>query len=329
MKSSLKKKKIAIVGASGYIGSKLVLKLSEFDCSILRISRNKDKLKPLASTLANIMDFEVKYDDIKWEDILDNVDLVYYLSSQTSTYIAEKNIIEDYNSSVKPIVELLKYCEKINNNLTIIFSSAVTICGLTESLPVDETFKDNPVTIYDVHKLLIENYIKFYCSKSFIKGTSLRLANVYGPGTESSSSDRGILNKMISRAMEGHDLSVYGKGNYLRDYIYLDDVVDALLKAYEYIDKTNGNHYIISSGEGNTIKEAFELITKKVSEILEIHTKVNQASIPDSLALIEYRNFIGNSDSFMAHTKWKPTVNLNEGIKSTIKEFKGIKKWLD
>lgn len=325
MNNFFKNKQLVVVGASGYIGSKLVLELSKINCTIIRITRDKDKLISFSNTLANIIDYEVNYDNINWNDILQDSDIVYYLSSQTSIYIAEKDILEDYNSSVKPLVGLLKYCEEYKNKLQIIFASAVTISGLTNVLPVNENTRDNPITIYDAHKLLIENYIKFYSSKNIIQGTSLRLANVYGPGVQSSSNDRGILNKMIYMSINGNNLSVYGSGEYVRDYVHIDDVVNAFLKASKHINKTTGNHYIISSGEGNTIKEAFKLITKKVSQILQVDTKIHNVDAPDTLALIEHRNFIGNSDNFFKATGWKHSIKFDDGIENTIKYFTGNK----
>lgn len=325
MKNFFNNKNIAVIGASGYIGSKLVLELSKFECQINRITRNIKSLIPYYDSKAVIIDHEVDYNNVNWNIILNNIDIVYYLSSQTSTYVAEQDLIKDYNSSVKPIVEMLKQCENIENDITVIFASAVTICGLVESLPVNENYIDNPVTIYDTHKLLIENYLKFYSNKKSIKSASLRLSNVYGPGVQSSSNDRGILNKMALHAMHGKDLSVYGSGSYIRDYIHIDDVVNAFLKAAEHIDKINGNHYIISSGEGNTLKEAFELITQKVYDIMQIETKVYSVDAPETLSLIEYRNFIGNNNKFADSTGWRCNIKFQEGIESTIRYFNGAK----
>lgn len=314
-------KTILVVGASGYIGSKLIYKLLNADCTIIRLSRDKNKLEKLEKQKARIIDYEVDYQNINWDKIAKDVDIIYYLSSQTSIYVAEKDLVTDYDSSVKPFVQLLKYCELKEKKVTIVFASAATICGITDKIPVDESFQDNPITIYDIHKLLIENYLKFYISKNIVKGVSLRLSNVYGPGIKSSNNDRGILNLMIKNALSGKDLTLYGDGDFLRDYIYIDDTVDAFLSASKNISKTNGNHYIISSGEQNTIKDAFTVISNHVSLLLHKPININFVDMPENSSLIEQRNFIGNSFDFNISTGWKFKISLSDGIKNTINYY--------
>jgi nucleoside-diphosphate-sugar epimerase len=105
--------------------------------------------------------------------------------------------------------------------------------------------------------------------------------------------------------------------------VHIDDVVNAFLKAAVYIKNTTGNHYIISSGEGNTIKEAFQLITRKVSQILGIATNIKNVDAPNTLALIEHRNFIGDSNNFFKATGWRYSIKFNNGIENTINYFIG------
>jgi nucleoside-diphosphate-sugar epimerase len=314
-------KTILVVGASGYIGSKLINELLNNDCTIIRLSRDKKKLKKLENQKAKVIDFEVDYQNINWSKIAKDVNIIYYLSSQTSVYIAEKDLIADYNSSVKPFVKLLKYCELKDKKITIVFASAATICGITDKIPIDESISDNPITIYDIHKLLIENYLKFYVSKNIVKGVSLRLANVYGPGIRSTNNDRGILNLMVRNALDGKNLTLYGDGEFLRDYIYIDDTIDAFFRASQYIYETNGNHYIISSGEQNTIKDAFTFIITQVSLKLDKLIEINYTDFPEDSSLIEKRNFIGNSRNFNLATGWKAKIPLGNGIKNTINYY--------
>lgn len=317
-----KNKNIIIVGASGYIGSSLVNKLKNFECKIIRISRNPKQLTLLKESSADILDLGLDFKSEQFLYEIKKVDIIFYLSSQTSTYVAEKNIIEDYEQSVVPVLDLLAVCDKLTSTPTFVFSSAVTVCGLVDKLPVDESAETNPITVYDIHKLLIEKYLKFYTQKGIIKSCILRLSNVYGPGVKSSSSDRGILNLMIKKALEAEDLTLYGDGCFVRDYIYIDDVIDAFLRACKYIDNTNNKHYIIGSGLENDIKKAFELIVKKNSTITGKDIRINSIPMPLNMSKIESRHFLANNTLFCNDTNWMVQTTLDCGIEKTMKNFK-------
>jgi len=312
-------KTILIFGASGYIGSNLVARLRNFQCTIVRISRNIESLSDINSD--NVINAELDFENSYFLDLIKKSDIIYYLSSQTSTYIAEKNILKDYEDSVNPILILLDKIKSYKNHPIFIFSSAVTICGLSENILVDENEQDNPVTIYDIHKLTIEKYIKFFTENHHIKGCILRLSNVYGPGVTSSNPDRGILNLMIKKALSKENLTLYGNGNFIRDYIFIDDTINAFLQASISIKKTNNKHYIIGNGKGVSIKNAFEIIKNTAYKIFDIDIGIQKVDIPSNLSVIEYRNFTANNNRFKNATNWNASTSLDDGIKKTMVFF--------
>jgi len=154
-----------------------------------------------------------------------------------------------------------------------------------------------------------------------VKGATLRLANVYGPGPASNSADRGVLNLMIHRALQGEILTIFGQGNYLRDYIFVDDVVLAFLEAAANIEAITGKSFIIGSGEGHTIAEAFQLVKERVELITCKSVSLINVAPPLNLAQIETRNFVANSLLFKGLTGWHPQYSLIEGIDRTIRSY--------
>jgi len=80
------------------------------------------------------------------------------------------------------MLNLLEICRKKKLKPIVLFSGTVTEAGICQEMPVNETVKDSPITIYDIHKLMAETYLKHYCRQGFVRGAILRLANVYGPG---------------------------------------------------------------------------------------------------------------------------------------------------
>jgi nucleoside-diphosphate-sugar epimerase len=255
------------------------------------------------------------------ERALDGIDVVFHLASQTSVYVAEDDPPGDLDSNVRPMQHLLEACRLSGRPRTIVFASTVTVAGLTKELPVSEAVPDVPVTTYDVHKRMAEQYLEFYVRRGLVQGGTLRLANVYGPGPKSSRADRGVLNAMMRRALAGQPLKVYGTGEFVRDYVYVDDVARAFVKAAENADKLDGKHYVLSSGQGNTLRHAIG----RVAALAEEHTgravAVEHVDPPATLSPIESRNFVGDITLLRKTTGYAPTVGLDEGIRRTIAFF--------
>ena len=312
-----KSKSVLITGGSGYIGSHIIDRLSKEDCKISCFTRNKDILKK--NGIKYILgDYDNQ--DI-WNQALEDVDIIFHLAAQTSIYTAEKYPEMDYVANVKPIEVLLKALEIRGKVPFIVFSGSATQFGMTESNPVSEQTEDNPSNYYDFHKLLAERYLKLYIRKKVVKGVSLRLCNVYGPGPRSSSNDRGILNMMIKKALANENLTIYGSGNYLRDYIYIDDVVNAFILCPLNAEAVNGLHLIVGSGEGKTIKDAITQVVNIINNAHGTVSKIEHTDPPPILLETEFRNFIANNSLIKNKLSWNSEIGFNQGILRTAASF--------
>lgn len=313
-----KGRRILITGGKGFLGTNLVDLLKDIDCHIVRLGRSGGIFEPV--------DGAVRLEDVTgdirermtWERVLEGVNMVFHFAAQTSVYVANENPSADLNINVVPMLYLLEICQEKGWRPTILFSGTVTEAGIPESLPVDETHPDIPVTIYDLHKLMAEKYLKYYTSQGIVHGVTLRIANVYGPGPKSSSADRGVLNVMIRKALKGETLSIYGKGDYLRDYVYVKDVARAFLEAGAHIERVNGQHFVIGSGEGHTLADAFKLVAERVRLKAGQRVSVAHVEPPTSQSPIETRNFVADSRRFTQATGWRPAYSLSEGIDRTV-----------
>jgi UDP-glucose 4-epimerase len=306
-----------VTGASGFLGTALIHSLRAAGFRVIGVTRQ-------ATTEAS-SGLERRQGDLRlaefWQRELSGVDLVIHLAAQTSVYVADQEPAKDWEANVLPMLQLLESCRQTARRPFILFAGSATQCGLATSLPVSEREPDRPVTIYDRHKLAAEQYLEHYVSRGWARGATLRLANVYGPGPASSSSDRGVLNQMIRRALRGEDLTVYGEGKLVRDYVYLEDVVDAFLRAAASADRINGMHFMVGSGRGCTLVDAFALVAERVGILTGNRVQVRHVPAPTTLSPIESRNFVADISALAAATNWRPTVDLATGIDRTARNF--------
>jgi len=316
--SYYKDKKILITGGTGYLGSSVLNALSFLPCKIIVLDV-RDNVLPISGRVAQV---SLKLADIRnkdtWLEFLRGIDIVFHFAAQTSSYAANENPLMDLETNLLPLVTFIETC--FNNKLRpdIIFSGTVTEVGLTDTWPVSETFKDQPVTVYDINKLAAEKYLQYYSNQMGGRAVILRLANVYGPGPAGSSADRGILNMMIRKALKGESLTIYGEGNFIRDYVYIDDVVKAFLMTGVNMGALNGKYYVIGSDIGTSIKDMVNTVRDEGVRRTNKQIRVKHIPAPDNLSPIEFRNFIADSAAFASITEWKAEVSLREGINRTI-----------
>jgi len=303
-----------VIGASGYIGSKLVNKLTDSGCNVIRSSRrdtitNGDSEFVMAEL--DSLDF--------WLNIVEKSDVIIHLAGNTSINVANDNPALDLNSSVVPIYRLIEACKILRKRPRVVFASTVTAYGFTDNLPVSEATAENPESFYDLHKFFVERQLVLATKLNICDGVSLRLANVYGPSSaNSSANDRGILNKIIGLALAGDIVSLYGGGNYIRDYIYIDDVVDAFILA-SISSKSAGEVFNVGSGVGTSVRDAFNAVTQEVYRQTNKIIEMKDVPWPENSPKIDMRNFTASIKKAHTCLGWSPKVSLQTGIATTVK----------
>ena len=314
-KNELAGKVVAITGASGYIGSALTQELNKYSVRIVRVSRTK--LIPIEGIKDLVLDLN---NANSWVRIVSEVDIIFHLAGNTSIYDAEKNPKESLKSTLLPISQLIRASRELSRVPRVVFASTVTVYGLTNEFPVAESKKTNPITTYDLHKLFAEQELSIASQNNIINSIILRLANVYGPSlSESKAEDRGILSKITRMRFEGKNIQIYGDGNNIRDYVYIDDVVDAFLHASIIVSAEN--IFNVASGVGTKVKQVFSLISSEVEKHTGASGVVENVDWPKEINEIEKRNFIGSVELLKSLSGWSPDVSLEEGIKLLVNHY--------
>lgn len=302
-----------ITGATGLIGSRyLELYGSEFS-KIYQLGRSR-----------TVSDAEwIKYDFSSGRAIdLPHVDVLFHFAGQTSVYKAKEDVLFDLNTNIVGFVQLLESFRRRRSTPFVVFAGTATEVGFTAFQdPVDETVRDKPITFYDVSKLAAENYLFQYIYEGWAKGCSLRLCNVYGGVVSGQHVERGVIDKVFQKSLTGLSITMYGDGEWLRDYIHIDDVVSAFHAAWNCREAVSGDYYYIGTGKGVTLRDAFSCVVGLVKEATGKAVDIQSVAPPNGLSEIEFRSFVADASKFEGLTGWKAKYDLENGLRYSYKEL--------
>ncbi len=310
-------KRVVITGARGYIGSALAKRLTEEGRGLRLVSRSQSVPKVPANGLAERLDSDLR-DEANWVPLLADAEAIVHLSWRSDLRAAEADPVGDRDLNVEPVRALVRAAERCGRAVPVIFASTVTIVGDAAPIPVDERTPNRPCTVYDRHKLECENIFRDATQRGVLRACSLRLPNIYGYGSgiPSANSNRGILNQIMRRAERGEPLTIYGEGEYIRDLVFIDDVVDAFCRALATERVRDGSHYVIASGCGRVLTETFDLVAQEALRSTGHRVEIRHVPEPPDLHSIERRNFVGDASLFEKLTGWRAQVDLQAGIRN-------------
>lgn len=259
--------KIVILGAAGFIGTNLALTL-EKDHELVLVDGEEHFFQNSPLTrLANVEIYVRKFGRATcFEDIFKDADLVFHLISTNSPATSNKDIGEDLEGNLAISVRILEACRKQQVKKIIFLSSGGAIYGVSRC-PVCENTDLNPITTYGIQKLMIEKLIYLYSYLFGIDYRIIRLSNPYGP-YQRPNGKQGAVTTFTYKALRGEQIQIYGDGSNVRDYLYIDDAVSAIINI-----STKDTHYKlynVGSGRGISLKEVLACIRMQLKKDIDI-----------------------------------------------------------
>ncbi len=307
--------KILVTGGLGFIGSNLAEKcvklgydvtiLSKTNSKINNVKDIKDKVKIILKDIRDI-DEEVK-----------KADIIFHLAGTTDNYNILDNPYIDIETNCSGTIALLEACRKHNPKARIVFASTFFVNGNAEKLPVNAYSQCNPLGLYGATRLAAEHFCRIYNGVFDMNSVIVRFTNVFGIKEQPDNKKKAGFNYLINLAMENKEIPLYNNGDFVRDYIYVDDVAEACLAVAEKGKK--GEIYYAGRGEFVKFRDMIDMVIKEAGG-----GRVKPVEPPDFHKRIGIKDFVCDN-SALKKLGWQPKVSLREGIKKTIAYYKNGK----
>ena len=277
--------------------------IPEYGGNLFNINDLKDKVT------VNITDVRDPY---AMTHLIQGHDYLFNLAGQTSHLDSMTDPKTDLEINAAAQLSILEACRKYNPRIKIVFASTRQLYGKPEYLPVDENHPIKPVDVNGINKLAGEWYHLLYNNVYQIRACALRLTNTYGPGMRVRDARQTFLGIWIRNLVEGKPILVFGDGLQLRDFNYVDDVVEALLLS-AINPKADGEVYNLGSAEQISLKELAKLL-------IEIHGSGSYETVPfpQERKAIDIGDYYSDFSKINRALGWTPQVSLCDGLKYSL-----------
>jgi UDP-glucose 4-epimerase len=301
--------KILITGGAGFIGSHLVEKLLIKNNEILIIDNLMTGKKENLSFEGN---YELFIDDLGSEKSLNkiiefNPDVCFHLAAQASVVISVSNPALDFDHNILQPILLLKALLKTDCKKFVFSSSGGTIFGEPVNVPTsEEDFAGEPQSPYGVAKKRLNELIQIITKDTNMSYSILNFSNVFGP-RQDPHGEAGVISIFSNKFLSNEQPIIYGDGNQTRDYVYVMDVVEAMILS----SKTEENLFLnIGTGIETSVNQLVEIMKDKFnSDIEPIYQDAREGEL--------LRSVLDNSKA-LASIEWKPVYDLNIGMEKVV-----------
>jgi len=306
-----------ITGGLGFIGSNLARRLADLGAHVTVL----DSLIPdSGGNWFNLAGYEdrvgIHIGDLREERALAPLvcgqQYIFNLAGQVGHLDSMRDPFTDLEINCRSQLCLLEACRQRNPAARILYTSTRQVYGRAMRVPVQEEHPLSPVDINGIHKLAAERYHQLYHRIYGLRTTSLRLTNTYGPRMRVRDARQTFLGLWLRRLLEGNPMEVYGDGTQIRDFNYVDDVVNALLLA-ALSKEAEGRTYNLGSRDAISLHDLARLLVE-----LNGSGEFRLVPFPPDRLAIDIGDYCGDFSRIQRQLGWEPVVSLREGLAWTL-----------
>ncbi len=309
--------KALVTGGAGFVGSHLVDRL-------LAEGHDVDVVDDLSSgSLPNLADaradrsrrFTFHRLDIREADLIDLVkrrqpEVVFHLAAQPSVSVSVAQPGYDAEVNIIGSINVLQAALAGGARKVVFASSGGAIYGMPEDLPVKEGHPQRPISPYGAAKKAVGDYLRYYREIQGLEFTAIAPANIYGP-RQDSEGEAGVVAIFAARMLAGERPTIYGDGEQTRDFVFVDDVVDAFVRASE-----RGDGLLINAGTG--VETSVQQLYDTMASVLDVDEPAIYAP-PRRGDVLRSAIDPGRAE---IHLGWKAFTRLEDGVRRTVEWFR-------
>ena len=313
---------VLVIGGLGFIGGRLSAALADAGANVTVVTPSRQKHQDAAIDLEarriRVVDGDVR-DRVQMESAVRGQDVVFNLAGQSGAVRSMEQPWDDLDVNARGMLTLVESVRRVNPTARVVFTGSRLEYGRVGADPTPETHEAEPLCLHAVHKLVAEQYLRLYEKLFGLSYAVARITNPYGPGQPKSRTAYGVVNRLIHLALAGDALPIYGDGRQRRDYIYIDDVVTALLALGA--PRTSGTPgtsgtskiYNVGTGVGVSIVDMAKSIVSAAGG-----GRLEFVAWPALAEQIETGDFVADVSRIRADLGWRPEVSLDEGLRRTV-----------
>jgi UDP-glucose 4-epimerase len=320
-RSFYRNRSVMITGGLGFIGSNLAHALVRLGANVLIV----DSLIPeYGGNLFNVREIEgrvrINIADIRQQTTMNYLvqqhDVIFNLAGQVSHIDSMQDPYTDLEINCRAQLAILEACRRNNPAVKIVFAGTRQVYGRADSLPVSESHLVRPTDVNGINKAAGENYHLVYNNVFGVRACSLRLTNVYGPRQLLKHNRQGFIAWFIRLALEGREIQIYGDGHQLRDFVYVDDAVDAFLRAGAS-EASNGQVFNVGGFEPISHRDLVHLLIATAGS-----GSYRFVEWPSEKKAIDIGDFYADWTLISDTLGWRPQTTLADGLFATLSFYR-------
>ncbi|MDH5510807.1 MAG: SDR family NAD(P)-dependent oxidoreductase [Nitrospinota bacterium] len=319
-----KGKTVLITGGMGFIGASLAVRLAQAGADVLVVD---NMLEPYGANLFNIEPVKamvtVNFCDIRDQNAMDYLvtgrEYVFHCAAQVCHLMSLDNPFIDIDINIKGAAVLMEALKKRNRDAVVVKMGSRGQYGSVQKLPAGEDVLPDPKGIYEISLLSAEQIMRSYYKIHGIKSVMLRLTNIYGPRGQMKHNRFGVANWFMRLALDGIKIPIYGDGSIQRDFLYIDDCVEAILLA-ALNPEMAGEVYNVGRDDPSSFLELAQVIVEKLGKggwELTPFSNERKAQEPG--------HFYSDISKIKKACGWVPSTSLQDGVAASLDYYKANK----
>ena len=314
-------RRVMITGGLGFIGSNLARELAALGARVLIVD---SLIAEYGGNLFNISGIEdrvtVNIADIRQPSTMNYLvrgqDVIFNLAGQVSHIDSMQDPYTDLDINCRSQLTLLEACRRYNADVKVVFAGTRQVYGRPDTLPVSESHLVRPTDVNGINKAAGEYYHLVYNSVFGIRACSLRLTNIYGPRQLLKHNRQGFFGWFIRQIVEDREIQIYGDGEQIRDFVYVEDAAEAFLRAGAS-DASNGQAFNVGGSEPTSLKDLVELMIAIAGT-----GRYRFVAWPPEKKVIDIGDFHADSSLIARALGWLPSTTLADGLRRTIEFYR-------